>query len=311
MKFWSNIMLIMAAFIWGAQTVLQKLATKEIPAAAFYGGRCVMGIIVMSFIACVVGYLNKKKAKEQGIELPKHDKGYFLDMVKAAPLVVLTNVAGNTLVQAGLFYTNASKGAFLNAIYIIFVPVLGFLIFRKKTSVLTWIGTVLAVIGLYFMCMTGDSFVIQKGDLMILSATLFFASHILLLSKYVQKFEGLHFAILEFIMAGAICLTIGFVFQHATFEMYMNCIPNLLFCGIGGIGICYALQVTAQKYTDPTVAALLMSLESVFASISGCLFLHERFTGREAVGIIFICAAIVLAQLPTKEERLAKKVSQS
>jgi len=114
----------------------------------------------------------------------------------------------------------------------------------------------------------------------------------------------------EFITASIICLAFGAIFEDLSLAQIEAVIPSILYCGIGGIGFCYALQVTAQKYTDPTVAALLMSLESVFAAFAGYIFLNERFTGREIVGIILIFLAIILAQLPPVKDIKAKLTSK-
>lgn len=290
-------MLVGAAFIWGTQVVFQKIAATEIGPASFYGLRCVMGVFTLSVIAWIMSLRERKNEKQLGIEHVKKDKAYYTRLLKVAPLCVLTNVLGNTMVQAGLAYVPAAKAAFLNSIYIIFVPILSWIVYKNRTSIFTWIGTVLAVIGLYYLCMT-ESFTVAAGDLIILGATIFFALHITLIAKYVKEFVGVHFSIVEFITASIICLTFGAIFEDLSLSQIAAVIPSILYCGIGGIGICYALQVTAQKYTDPTVAALLMSLESVFAAFAGYIFLNERFTGREIIGIILIFLAIILAQLP-------------
>lgn len=296
-KFWSNLMLIGAAFIWGSQVVFQKVATVSIGPGSFYGLRCFMGVLTLSIIAGIMGIAKRKNEEKLGVEHEKKDKKYYKRLFIIAPLCVTTNVFGNILVQWGLFYIPAAKTAFLNSIYIIFVPILGWIIFKKRTSAFTWIGTALAVLGLYYLCMT-ESFTIAKADLIVLFATIFFALHILLIGKFVHEFEGIHFSIVEFTAGGIMCLIYGFFAEDLSIDMIIAVIPSILYCGIGGIGLCYALQVTAQKYTDPTVAALLMSLESVFAAISGYIFLDERFSGRELVGIVLIILAIVLAQLP-------------
>ena len=290
-------MLIGAAFIWGTQVVFQKVAATEIGPASFYGLRCAVGVLTLSVIAWIMSLRERRLEKINGEVHVKKDKAYYIRLFKVAPFCVLTNVLGNTMVQAGLAYVPAAKAAFLNSIYIIFVPILSWIVYKNKTSIFTWLGTLLAVIGLYYLCMT-ESFTVAPGDLIILGATIFFALHITLIAKYVKEFVGVHFSIVEFITASIICLTFGHFFEDLTLAQIEAVIPSLLYCGIGGIGFCYALQVTAQKYTDPTVAALLMSLESVFAAFAGYIFLDERFTGREIIGIILIFAAIILAQLP-------------
>lgn len=307
-KFWSNLMLIGAAFIWGSQVVFQKVATTEIGPSSFYGCRCVMGVFTLSIIALIMEVNKRKKEKTQGIEHVHKGKEYYKKLLIMAPLCVTTNVFGNILVQAGLEFIPASKCAFLNSIYIIFVPIVAWILNKNKTSAFTWIGTFLAAVGLYYLCMTED-LTIAKGDLIVLAATIFFAVHIVLIAKFVQQFEGIHFSIVEFFAGAIMCFIYGIFFEDLAFSQIIAVIPSVLYCGIGGIGICYALQVTAQKYTDPTVAALLMSLESVFAAIAGYIFLDERFSGRELFGIALILVSIVLAQLPPWDE-LKEKLAE-
>lgn len=299
-KLWSNIMLLATAVIWGSQVVFQKIAAMKMGAASFLATRYFMGVLTMLVIAYFMAQYEKRQAVRTGNPVPSRDSRYYKRLFLIAPFCVFSNLLANFLVQYGLAFVPASKAAFLNAIYIIFTPILSWIVYRNRTSIFTWIGTVIAVIGLYYLCMT-ETLTFERADLIILASTIFYALHIVLIAKYVHEFVGIHFSIVEFTTAAIVCFAVGIIFEGLTMEQIMSVIPSILFCGIGGIGICYALQVTAQKHTDPTVAALLMSLESVFAAIAGYLFLNERFTQREFLGIILISIAIVLAQLPPLE----------
>ena len=308
-KLWSNIMLIGTAVIWGSQVVFQKIAAQRIGAASFLGARYIMGVLTMLIIAYFMAQHEKHRAMQTGEKLPVRGRSYYKRLFMIAPLCVLSNLSGNLLFQIGLAYVPASKAAFLNAIYIVFTPILSWIVYRNRTSIFTWLGTLLAVVGLYYLCMT-EALTVAWADLIILASTIFYALHIVLIAKYVHEFVGIHFSIVEFTAAAIICLVIGIIFEGLTLDQITSVIPSILFCGIGGIGICYALQVTAQKYTDPTIAALLMSLEAVFAAIAGYIFLNERFTGREILGIVLISLAVILAQLPpisVIREKLAGK----
>ena len=301
--FMSNCMLIIASAIWGSCFLFQKLAATQVGAFSFMACRSFLGMLTLLIIIAYTRY-HKSKKKEPLKEEESYifDKKYFKRLFLIAPFCGIINVMGSVLVQEGLAYTTASKAGFINAIYIIFVPVIG-LFFSKKTGPRILWGIVFAVIGLYNLCVTGTITSIQKGDLIILGSTLLFALHIQLISKYVQEFVGLHFSCVEFGFASIFCGVISIFFEDTTLEQIAGCGINILYAGILGIGVCYALQVTAQKYTDPTVAALLMSLESVFSAICGVVFLKETFTLREVVGILFIIVAIVVAQLPEKEKK--------
>lgn len=299
--FLSNIMLVIASAIWGSCFLFQKLAAAQMGAFSFMACRSFLGALTLLIIICYMKFRQPGNPEAKEPIPGSYDKKYFKRLFLIAPFCGIINVMGSVSVQAGLVYTTASKAGFLNAIYIIFVPVIG-LLFKKKTGPNIIFGIVLAVIGLYNLCLTGSITSVQKGDLIILGSTLLFALHIQLISKYVQEFVGLHFSCVEFGFASIFCGIIAFFFENTTPEQLAGCGISILYAGILGIGVCYALQVTAQKYTDPTVAALLMSLESVFSAICGVVFLKETFTGREIVGVIFIIAAIIVAQLPKKEK---------
>lgn len=298
----SNIMLIIAASIWGSNFVFQKIVATEIGPYTFMACRCLLGSATIFIILLFMTLREKKSAEPQEGALT-YDKPYFIHLLKVAFFCGIINVTGSVLVQYGLIYTTASKAGFLNTIYIIFVPIVGMLFFRKKSGKYIWLGVVLAVIGLYNLC-AKETVLPEKGDAVILLSTLFFAFHIQLISKYVNVFNGIHLACAEFFGAFIFCSVIAFTAEHPTLTQITNCAPSILFAGVLGIGVCYALQVTAQKHTDPTVASLLMSLESVFGALGGILILGEAFTRKEFIGILFICASIVIAQLPDKPKKV-------
>ena len=298
----SNIMLVMASAIWGCNFLFQKFAAQRIGAITFMCARTFTGGITLLILIAFMEYARKKKAAAEGRLPEKYGKAYFKKLFIVAPLCVIVNIGGSILVQVGIAYTTVSKAGFLNAIYIIFVPIAGLLLFRIRTGHNVLWGILLATIGLYNLCM-GESFRMEKGDLIILLSTLLFAVHIQLVSKYVHELQGLHFSCVEFLSGSVFCAVAALIFEKPTLVQLSECSISILYSGVLGIGICYALQVTVQKYTDPTVAALLMSLESVFSAICGVLILHERFTLKEFVGVLFIIAAIVIAQLPDKRHK--------
>lgn len=299
----SNIMLIVASAIWGANFLFQKIAASQIGPITFMGVRCCLGSITLFLLTLWMNRnygRDKKTAKKADRDKPVYDSTYFKKLFIFAPLCGIVNVTGSTLVQIGLLYTSVSKAGFLSSIYIIFVPFFGFLFFGKKTGRYIYAGVLLALIGLYSLCLS-ESLSIGKGDLIILSSTLFFALHIHLIARFVHEVDGVQFSCVEFSFASIVCMILAFIFEHPTMAQLSGCSISLLYSGILGAGVCYALQVTAQKYTDPTVATLLMSLESVFSAFCGFLFLQEHFTARELVGASLIFASIIMAQLPAKK----------
>ena len=286
----SNFMLIVAAAIWGGNFVFQKIVATDIDPFFFMAARSLLGsLTLLAMIFCVGG----------SKDIRSLTKPAFVKLLKISALCGFINVSGSVMVQIGLIFTNASKAGFLNAIYIIFVPVLGFFVFKKKSNRFMWLGILLAGIGLYNLCLD-ETLSINPGDVIILASTLCFSLHIQLISKYVHQVNGMQLACLEFFCAFLYCALVSLIFEHPSVAVLQHCMPSILFAGVLGIGICYALQVTAQRHTDPTVAALLMSLESVFGALGGILFLGETFTLREAFGVCMIIIAIVIAQLPSK-----------
>lgn len=288
----SNLMLILAAVIWGSCYVFQKDVASDIGPFLFMAARSFLGALTMLPII----FASEKRVPT--IYTPKEKR----NLLWIALFCGIINVSGSVLVQWGLIYTTASKAGFLNSIYIIFVPVLGRLLFQKKATPAMWLGIGLSITGLYNLCLA-ESLTINPGDFIVLSSTLFFALHIQLISKFVHLVKGIHLSCLEFFCAAGFCFICSVIFESPSFDQITSCWQSILFAGVLGIGVCYALQVTAQKYTNPTVAALLMSLESVFGAIGGILFLGESLQFREIVGIFFIVAAIIIAQIPPSGEK--------
>lgn len=298
----ANIMLIIAALIWGANYVVQKIVVADIGPFTFMSLRSFLGSLVLFILSVYFSHKDKedKGANSTEQSIKRYDKMYMRRLLRCAPFCGVINVFGSVLVQIGLIYTTAIKAGFLTSIYIIFVPIMGILFFKNKLNKNITFGVILATVGLYFLCIK-ESFSIGAGDLIILGSTLMFALHIQLIGKYVHEFVGIHFSCVEFAFASIVCGLIGLIFENPTIEQIMMCFPSITFAGILGIGVCYALQVTAQKYTDPTIAALLMSLEAVFSAILGMLILGETFTLHEFIGVCFVFIAIIIAQLKSKE----------
>lgn len=294
----SNFMLIFASVIWGSNFIVQKVVAADIGPFLFMSVRSLLGSLTM---VPIVLLLEKRTAPENRAH---YDRRTFFQLLRTAFLCGVINVTGSVLVQWGLIYTTASKAGFLNAIYIIFVPVVGLLFFKKTPNRFMWLGIVLATVGLYSLCLN-ETLTINPGDLIILGSTLFFSVHIHLISRFVHEFNGVHLVCLEFFFASLYCLVCSLLIEEPSLRQIAECRFSILFSGVLGIGICYILQVTAQKYTDPTIAALLMSLEAVFGALGGVLILHESFTLRELIGVLFIVAAVIIAQLNPKAKTSA------
>ena len=292
----TTFMLVIAAAIWGSSFIFQKIATGQVGPFTFMAGRYFLGAITMVPMIILFQQMARKNNPESKMNKAE-SKAYFKKLILLSASCSILNMAGSVMVQIGIIYTTVSKASFLNAIYIIFVPLVGKFFFKKKTDFTVYIGVFLATIGLYLLCAEG-SMLLQKGDIIILAGTLCYGFHIQLISKLVHEVNGIQLACTEFFFASAYCTVLALIFENPTIDQIYACMPNFLFAGALGIGVCYALQFTAQKHLDPTVAALLMSLESVFGAAGGILVLGDTLSIREVVGSLLIIASVIFAQIP-------------
>lgn len=319
----ANVMLIIAAAIWGFNFFFQKIAGQYVEPFTFMAARSFVGAVTLLIIIAAISTwerrANRIAAERMGRRPADEAKRTYSDeaktgrdpagLKKLAAVSALcggVTVSGSVMVQFGLMYTDVAKASFINALYIVFVPIIGLIFFRIKTKLKAWIGVGISAVGLYLLC-AGDSVILAPSDVIIVAATLCFALHIQLISKFVHEVNGVHLACLEFFFAAAYCTIFALIFEEPSLHALAYCWVSLVFAGVLGVGVCYALQVTAQKKTDPTVAALLMSLESVFGAAAGVIFLHETMSLREVAGAALIAVAVVLAQVEIKPRKYIDK----
>ena len=205
---------------------------------------------------------------------------------------------GASLQQIGIVSTTAGKAGFITGLYVIIVPLLG-LFWKQRTGSGTWIGAILAVIGMYFLSIT-DGFSMSKGDLLVLCSALFWAMHVQLVSKLCQKYDALHLSFYQFIFCALLSLLTAFQWESITIEGLRGAMFPILYTGIFSVGIAYTLQVVAQQKAHPAHAAIILSLEAVFAAVCGYLILNEILTMRGLFGCSLMLAGMLLSQLLTK-----------
>lgn len=294
-----NILLLAVAMIWGFCFLFQKDCASSIGPGTFMMVRYFLSALtILPFIL----FLEKKKAPEERIKYDKQSAWYLIKLAAVLAVFQMINILLN---QGGIAYTTASKAAFLTATYMVMVPIFSLLLFKGKTPLMGWIGSVIGITGIYFLSITGD-FSINVGDLMIIGSSIFAATHFLLLQKLIQKIDGKHFICVEFFIAAIYCAFICFFIEKPSLGDLVECLDSLLIASILGGGICYMLMVTAQKYTDPTIAALIMSLESLFGAIAGVMFMGDTFTGRELFGAALLTFAVIISQLKPREKVVLK-----
>lgn len=294
-----NILLLAVAMIWGFCFLFQKDCSASIGPGTFMMVRYFLSALtILPFII----FLEKKKKPDDRI---KYDKHSVVRLIKLSAVLAVFQMINMLLNQGGIAYTTASKAAFLTATYMVMVPIFSLLLFKGKTPVMGWIGSIIGIIGIYFLSITGD-FSINIGDLMIIGSSIFAATHFLLLQKLIQTIDGKHFICVEFFIAAVYCSFICFFIEKPSLSDLVECMDSLLIASILGGGICYMLMVTAQKYTDPTIAALIMSLESLFGAIAGVIFMGDTFTGREIFGAALLTFAVMISQLKPRNRIVLK-----
>lgn len=291
---------VLAALIWGTAFVAQSVSTDFVEPMTFNALRSVIATVALLL---VLWCFRRARAKHPQQE-EKPVKGSRRDLILGGICCGTALCIASNLQQAGLSDTSAGKAGFITALYIVIVPVLG-LFLHKKAPLTVWVGVVLALAGLYFLCIT-ESLSIQRGDLYILACAVIFSMHILLIDHFTQRVDGIALSCAQFLVMAVLSGIGMLLFEHPDWEGILRCLWPILYVGVFSSGIAYTLQILAQKDANPTVVTLLLSLESVFSVLAGALILGDRLTGREIFGCVLMFAAVVLAQLPAHSRALPK-----
>ena len=287
--------LLGAALLWGVAFVAQDVGLEHIEPFTFTAVRCFLGGIALLIIALISDLLKKKKNPET--LSPEEKKTRRKNLIISGLACGAIMACATNLQQIGLVYTTAGKSGFITACYIVLVPIIG-LFFRKKCPITVWIAVVLAVVGLYFLCLS-DGFVgFNKGDAITFGCTVAFAFHIIAVDYFVENTDGIKLACAQCFVCSAISAVFMFIFEHPTMDGLLKAYIPLLYTGVMSAGVAYMFQILGQKRLSPTVASLIMSLESVISVIAAWLILDQKLSPREIIGCVVIFAAIVLAQLP-------------
>lgn len=294
-KIKSTSLLFLTAIIWGFAFVAQRVGADYVGAFTFNGVRFLLGAV--SLIPVILIF-----------EKEKFDKNKFKNTVITGILAGVILFIASSLQQFGIVFTgSAGKSGFLTGLYIVLVPLIRF-VMGKKTSILTFFGAVFAVIGLFFLCMTGDKITFGIGDIVLIIGAVFWAAHILVIDKFVNMVSALKFSMVQFLTCGIL----GIIFALFTETIEVSAIKQagipILYGGLMSVGVAYTCQILGQKKADPTFASIIFSTESVFSAIGGALILHEMMSGRGYLGCVLIFIGIILSQITVDDiKRLGKK----
>ena len=286
----ANLLLLLTALIWGVAFVAQDVAMDHLPPFTFNGSRMVLGGLVL---LPVVFFQNRKKEK------PSRDSRKRL--WKAGFWCGLMLFLGSSFQQIGIQQTSAGKAGFVTALYIVLVPLLG--LFRgKRVRFLLWAAVALCTVGLFLLCVTG-TLTIHTGDLFLLLCAFAFAGHILVVDHFNAKTDPMAMSCLQFFICGEFSLMMALLLEKPTVSGFTASLIPIVYAGVFSGGVGYTLQILGQRNTDPTVASLILCLESVFAVLAAWILLGDVLSLRELTGCAFMFAGILLAQLPEKKTK--------
>ena len=303
-----SLLLLLAATIWGVAFVAQSVGMDYVGPYTFLASRSFLGAAVL---LPVIYIRDRKKAcsfvkNQSNGQLEdgtvRKNRQQMKQLLIAGACCGTCLFVASILQQIGIMYTTVGKSGFITAMYIIVVPVLGIFL-KKKVGIRIWCGVALAVTGLYFLCMTPGNFFIQKGDVLTGFCAIVFSFHILTVDYFAPKLDGVKMSCVQFLTCGILAFIGMLVFEQPTLDGVFAAWLPILYAGAMSSGVAYTLQIVGQKGLNPTVASLLMSMESVISVIAGFLILNQALSMREILGCIIMFCAIVLVQLPDRVEK--------
>lgn len=292
----SNLLFLVATMIWGFAFIAQKQASV-VPAFTVGALRSILAAVFLLLIIPLTDKLTKNGrklfTKTKPLDFNRHE------LIGGAVLGVIITVA-TAFQQVGLEETDAGKAAFITVLYVVMVPIISALL-GKRPQMSSIVGVCLAILGFYFLCIK-PGIGIEKHDLLVLVCALIFSFHIIAVDRLSPKCDGVRMSCVQFAVAFLLNGILALIFDDKTpLTLIISMIPSFLFLGIMSSGIAYTLQIIGQKYVDPTVASIILSLESVFGVIGAAIILGEKMSGREYIGCGIVFLAVLVSQIDFKE----------
>lgn len=278
-----SLILLLTAFIWGTAFVAQSVGMDHIEPFTFNCIRNFVGATALLPVIFVMGKLKKDKTPEDTRTL-----------IVGGICCGIALAVASTLQQIGIQYTTSGKAGFITALYIIFVPIFASFT-KKKPKPTIWLSVALAIVGMYLLCIK-EGVSINKGDLYIFLCAIVFAFHIMIIDHFSPKVDGVKMSCIQFLVCGCICLVCTLLFDEPTLEGIKLATLPILYTGVMSSGVAYTLQIIGQRFTSPTLATLVMSLESVFAALAGWVLLNQSMSPTEILGSVLIFIGILIAQ---------------
>lgn len=298
----SPALLFLTAVVWGVAFVAQSVGMDYVGPFTFNCIRCLIGAVVL--VPCI-WFLDRWKQRLDGASCGREAAGAPGGASDGSHALLAGGICcglalfvASNLQQIGIQYTTVGKAGFITALYIVMVPVFGIFL-KKRAGIRVWVSVALAVAGLYLLCIT-DRLALGKGDILVLLCAVVFAVHILVVDHFSAKTDGVRMSCIQFLVCGLLSGVCMLITEHPEMRLILQAWQPILYAGVFSCGVGYTLQIVGQKGTDPTVASLILSLESVVSVLAGWLLLGQRLSVRELGGCALMFAAILLAQMPER-----------
>lgn len=293
-KLRNSILLLLTATIWGVAFVAQSVGMDYVKPFTFNAVRSLIGGIVL--IPCIF-LLNRINPPKDAADSSQEHARSGKTLLTGGICCGIFLAAASSFQQIGIQYTTVGRAGFITACYIIIVPILSLIFLKKKCPPSIWTAVALALAGLYLLCIT-DGFSIGKGDILVMICAVLFSVHILIIDHFSPLVDGIKMSCIQFFVCGIICGIPALIFERPTLSALLAAWAPILYAGVFSCGVGYTLQVVGQKDMNPTVASLILSLESCISVLAGWLLLGQKLSLRELSGCVLMFAAILLAQLP-------------
>lgn len=287
----SSMLLFLAAFIWGVAFVAQSVGMDYMGPLSFNGARFLMGSVVLMPLVYYRRRQNRKAGKPSG-----DIKVSIIGGICCGLALCMASI----FQQYGILHTTVGKAGFITTLYIVLVPVFGIFL-RKKVPGKVWIGAGIAAVGMYLLCMS-EKLSLGKGDALVFICAIIFTIHILVIDYFSPKADGVEISCIQFLTAGVIAGIGALLFEQPQMSHFISGIIPLAYAGIMSCGVAYTLQVVGQKNVEPTIASLILSLESVVSMLAGWVILEQALSTRELLGCALVFTAVILVQLPDKQK---------
>jgi len=278
MRFKGDVLLLIAAVIWGSAFVAQRIGAEHVGVFLFNGGRFLLGAILLALVLII-----------------RREKPNFSNLKSLYIPGIILYVA-SALQQAGMAYTSAGNAGFITGLYVILVPVIAAIVLKTKIRFQVWMGAILAVAGMYLLSVN-KAFHIEKGDALIMISALFWALHVLVIGRYALQIPAIQLATGQFFICGTLNVISGLFVGGQSLSGFAPALYPILYTGIFSTAIAFTLQVAGQRLTQPGDAAIIMSLEAAFAALFGYLVLNEILNTRQIIGVTLMFAGMLLSQI--------------